>query len=212
MILKVLQAAGLEHDGAEELAHCLLDWIDSDSFFGHPQYGAEDSYYGDLKYPYEAKDKPYESMEELLLVKGMTPALLEQIRPYVTVYGSGQVNMNTAPREVLAALGFSPLGSGTIKRYLAGPDQKEGTSDDNFFLNVLTLAADLDTKGGTPLGNDQKAVLNGLIAASRIGVVSTLFTVRVHAVLEKNGASMDLDAVVDRGGNIRHCYYSRAKL
>lgn len=49
-------------------------------------------------------------MEELALLKGVTPELLIKLRPCVTVYGTDQVdlatkvNVNTAPKEVLAAL------------------------------------------------------------------------------------------------------------
>lgn len=48
---------------------------------------------------------PLQSVEELLAVPGMTPALVEALRPYVTVYTNGSVNVNTASVEVLDALG-----------------------------------------------------------------------------------------------------------
>ena len=42
-----------------------------------------------------------ESLDELLLVNGMTKDIFERIKDYVTVWGSGMVNINTAGREVL---------------------------------------------------------------------------------------------------------------
>ena len=198
---------GSSRERAEEIAYCMIDWMDSDSFFGHPQYGAEAQYYEGLRFPYSPADKPYQLLDEMLLVKGMTPELFEKIRPFVTVYGSGLVNINTAPREVLVALGFSAEGAETLARYRTGADGIEGTGDDNFFTNTAAILTDLTTKGGTPLDATQAVVLASLLSSSRLAVASTTFSVLSHAVLAKNGASLDVEAVVDRQGYVR---YSRA--
>lgn len=61
-------------DMTEEIAHSILDWIDPDS---EPRMGgAESDHYSSLDPPYRAKNGPLESLEELLLVKGVTPELL----------------------------------------------------------------------------------------------------------------------------------------
>lgn len=58
----------------EEIASAILDWIDEDD---DPRaYGAESDYYGTLESPYYAKNAPLESLDELLLVRGVTPELL----------------------------------------------------------------------------------------------------------------------------------------
>ena len=205
-------AAGLPREHAEEAAYCLIDWMDSDSFFGHPQYGAEAQYYESLNHPYTPLNKPFQIVDEMLLVKGMTPELFEKIKPFVTVYGSGQVNINTAPREVLAALGFSEDGVGAITRYRAGGDGLDGTSDDNFFQSTGSIANDLKTKGDKPLEATQEAMLESLLNASRLGVSSTAFRVTSHAVLAKNKASLDVEAVIDRQGNVRYSRASEVRL
>ena len=52
-------------------------------------------------------------MAELIQIKGVTPALMEGVdgrrglADVVSVWGSGQINVNTAGREVLRALGLS---------------------------------------------------------------------------------------------------------
>ncbi len=57
-----------------ELADAILDWLDEDS---EPRpNGAEDEYYGSLSPPYAARNQRLQSLDELLLVRGMTPALL----------------------------------------------------------------------------------------------------------------------------------------
>ncbi len=48
---------------------------------------------------------PFDTVDELRLVPGITPAIFEAMKPYVTVYGTGLVNVNTAPVVVLDAIG-----------------------------------------------------------------------------------------------------------
>jgi type II secretory pathway component PulK len=76
-------AAGLSHSDAEELAYCIIDWRDSDSFFQHPQYGAEDSDYKTEKFAYESKDSKYEVIEELLLVSGMNQEIYDKFKDFI---------------------------------------------------------------------------------------------------------------------------------
>ncbi len=58
----------------EEIADAILDWIDPDP---EPrEYGAEAEYYAALNPPYAPKNGPLETIEELLLVRGVTPQLL----------------------------------------------------------------------------------------------------------------------------------------
>jgi DNA uptake protein ComE-like DNA-binding protein len=57
-----------------DLAAAIVDFRDPDD---NPlPYGAESSYYLGLPHPYRAKNAPYESLMELLLVRGVTPAIL----------------------------------------------------------------------------------------------------------------------------------------
>ncbi|MDR1052668.1 MAG: general secretion pathway protein GspK, partial [Planctomycetaceae bacterium] len=58
----------------EEIADSILDWCDEDA---EPrEYGAEDEYYMALDPPYYTRNEIPESIDDLLLVKGMTPKLL----------------------------------------------------------------------------------------------------------------------------------------
>lgn len=86
----------------------VADWIDSDDL---PRSGgAETPYYRTLKPPYSARNGRLMTLTELSLVKGITPELLGKLRPYLTIFSdqSGSplstVNINTAPKEILAAL------------------------------------------------------------------------------------------------------------
>jgi DNA uptake protein ComE-like DNA-binding protein len=58
----------------EEIADAIIDWIDADDL---PRTnGAEDDYYTGLQPPYHCKNGPLDSLEELLLVRGVTQELL----------------------------------------------------------------------------------------------------------------------------------------
>jgi general secretion pathway protein K len=100
--------------GAEEdPTDAIMDWIDPDDET-RPN-GAESDYYNGLEIPYACKNAPMDSVEELLLVKGITPEVFlgdpEKLQlpmtELLTVYGhpKGRLNVNTAPYEVLQALG-----------------------------------------------------------------------------------------------------------
>ncbi len=58
----------------EEIADAILDWIDTDD--QEREYGTEYQYYACLNPPYAPKNGPMDSIEELLLVRGVTPQLL----------------------------------------------------------------------------------------------------------------------------------------
>ncbi len=58
----------------EEIADAILDWLDENE---EPrEYGAESDYYASLSPGYAAKNGQLETVEELLLVRGVTPQLL----------------------------------------------------------------------------------------------------------------------------------------
>ncbi len=58
----------------EDVADAILDWVDADD--DTRDYGAETDVYLMFSPPYEAKNGPLESVDELLLVDGVTPELL----------------------------------------------------------------------------------------------------------------------------------------
>ncbi len=59
---------------AEQIADAILDWRDGDT---QPRpFGAEAEYYSLLDPPYAVKNGPFDTVEELLLVRGMTADLL----------------------------------------------------------------------------------------------------------------------------------------
>ncbi len=58
----------------EDVADAILDWLDEDD--DPRDYGAEAEYYSTMQPPYGPKNGPLDTVEELLLVRGVTPRLL----------------------------------------------------------------------------------------------------------------------------------------
>jgi type II secretory pathway component PulK len=58
----------------EEIADAILDWLDEDDDLR--EFGAEYDYYQTLEPPYTPTNGPFRSVEELLLVRGVTPDLM----------------------------------------------------------------------------------------------------------------------------------------
>jgi len=95
-----------------ELAQNLIDWVDEDEV--RVRGGNENDYYGAQDPPYQANNLPLFSVDELLLVEGFDPQLVNALRPYVDVFPVVQadgVNANTAPDWVLSLLYHGPPGA-----------------------------------------------------------------------------------------------------
>jgi general secretion pathway protein K len=115
-----LNSVGLSDGEKETIVDSILDWRDEDNF--HRANGAEDDYYRSLPRPYECKDGEFDSVDELLLVRGVTAEIFfDGLKNRFTVYGgdgsanpnrnwrmrrkqSSQININAAPPDVLMAL------------------------------------------------------------------------------------------------------------
>jgi len=122
-LLNLLQnplICNLASDAAEEIVNNLIDWMDSNDTREADLTQKENEIYegtGASKY---CKNWKLDSIDELLLVKGFDSTILyggkdgdkdmSGIIDYITVYRDGpdahKVNVNTAPAEVLVALGF----------------------------------------------------------------------------------------------------------
>jgi len=100
---------GARREDADAIVDAILDWKDGDEV--RRLNGAESDYYMSLPNPYRSKNGAFDTVEELLMVKGMTPEILygnsrqPGIFDFLTVRArGGGINVNSASREVLAAL------------------------------------------------------------------------------------------------------------
>lgn len=183
VIKKLFQiVADLDEMQAQEAAACLIDWRDKDSQLSIPLGSAEDRYYRNLTHSYECKDADFEILPELLLVKEMNQELFNKIKDFVTVYGDGSININTAPKEVLLALGLDDDIVEKILSFRSGEDGIEGTADDNLFEQSSQIAARLSRV--YHLSASQLAELSNTISAQNIGVDSHNFMIKSIAKLD----------------------------
>jgi general secretion pathway protein K len=111
-VVRLLETLGLEREERDVIVGSLQDWRDPNE--EHRLNGAEsDDTYLQLPVPYRSKNNNLDSLAELIQIKGVTAKLLqgEEGRPglaaLTTVRTPGQVNINTASREVLRALAIS---------------------------------------------------------------------------------------------------------
>ncbi|HSB04622.1 MAG TPA: helix-hairpin-helix domain-containing protein [Thermodesulfobacteriota bacterium] len=124
---RIVGQMGLEGEARDVLTDSILDWRDADDLYRIN--GAENDYYQSLKEPYNCKNANLDSIEELLLIRGVTPDLFygkketkkEEggeaeakkedrigLRDIFSIYSIGeQVDINSAAIPVLrVVLGF----------------------------------------------------------------------------------------------------------
>ena len=170
------------------LADAVVDWIDNDDI---PRAGgAESSYYLSLPYAYRAKNDLFDTLDELRLVRGMTAERFEKIKPFATIYSSGRVNINTAPKEVLMALS-------------AGQDAADaGEIGDSAADQIIEYRKGTPFRTARDIGNVSPA-LKDLYSRTRfpdlIDVKGTAF--RVRSTGNVSGTYRTIDAVGLRSGN-----------
>lgn len=114
ILRNLLNNLGTKGEDADIIVDSILDWKDPDDLTR--LNGAETDYYMSLPKPYKARNADFETVEELLLVRGVTPEILygkgdhKGIFNFLTVHSRvNTVNINAAPKEVLAAVpGITP--------------------------------------------------------------------------------------------------------
>jgi general secretion pathway protein K len=154
----------------------MADWIDADSAAG--DMGGEDAFYLAQSVPRLAANAPVLRVAELGVVKGVTPRMLAAILPYVSALPAGTpVNVNTAPREVLAAIVVG-AGDESLEALLADRARKP-------FTTLAEFRARLPD--GTALASD-----------SALSVKSSYFYVTIEA--RQGSTRSQARALLRRGG------------
>lgn len=142
----------LDENAAIALLEAVVDWMDVDdeeSGFN----GAESNYYmsGDL--PYLAANGPFMSVDELRLVRYMTPQLMTFLRAYVTVLPAGEgLNVNTMPpllwRTLNAGDRLEPLSE------LEAQQLAQALPEEGYYKDLAEVTANGELVGGGDLNTD----------------------------------------------------------
>jgi len=103
LLLGLLVSVGLDVAAAEALVDKILDWRDTSPM--KRLNGAKAAEYRAAGYDYQPRNGPFQSVDELRLVMGMTPDIFARVEAAVTVYsGRPRFDPQVAPREALLAL------------------------------------------------------------------------------------------------------------
>lgn len=167
---------------AEEIAAAIVDWRDADSD-ASPNGGVEEPYYETLVERYPCANAPFQAVEELLLVRGVTSELWVKLRDHVTTAGAGQINLNGASAIALQAAGLSAGLAQLAAAYGLGGDGVAGTDDDRAFTSVAAFPVELSQAGAL----SQEQLAEAAAASGALTVDSPLWQVRAasgHRVVE----------------------------
>jgi type II secretory pathway component PulK len=139
----------------DDIASSIMDWLDPDD--DTRTNGAESDYYQTLNPPYNAKNGPLDTLDELLLVKGVTPQLL---------YGN-DANHN----GVFDADEVDAMGNGTVD---------QGWSA---YLTVFTHETNVDASGNPRINlndSDLNSLSDKLIAALGEDMANYIIAYRLY--------------------------------
>lgn len=197
IILKnLLVMRGVAEEQADTIVDSLLDWRDSGDSDAHRLHGAETDYYMSLPIPHAAKNANFDTVEELLLVKGMTSDILfgsgerAGIDSLLTVHANtDKINVNAASRDLLAAL--PGMSTGLADSVVAERQTRD----------IPLAAADLPTLFGQAY-----ATASPYISAGE----SVTFTIESSGFKEREEAAYRIRATVTFSpdiGRYRYVYY-----
>ncbi len=186
----IQNVTGLSELQSGKLATAIYDWRiskeeDSEGFF-------KDVYYDNLQYPYVQKHGNFETLDELLLVKGMSQNIFDQLVHYATIYGNGKVNINTASKPALMVLGLSEGAADKLLQCRQGTDGAEGTEDDYIFLHASDIIVDLQNE---KLNGNEVAEFNELNSTGKITTMSSNYSIRAVGHLLKKDVSKTISCI-----------------
>jgi general secretion pathway protein K len=183
-----------------EKVDAVVDWLDADKEARGVRSGLEDIYYQGLEKPYHAKNGPMFSIDELRLVQDMEIDLFEELKPLLTIYpfstqvvtvkDYGKININTAPKLVIAAL----FNQGYVSNVEDVAKQVIELRDKVPFASVKVFLETLQNSFGIDLEQGIIKDIQGMLAISSD-------TFRVDSEGTVNKSTVKVQAIVDRSGN-----------
>ena len=182
---RFLTASSVDPIDADALSQAIMDWRDADDF--RRLRGAERDDYirdGARELPSNA---PFESVDDLRFVRGMTRAILVRIAARLTVFGSGQINVNKASEAALLSVpGMTHLTAAVIAGAQRGGRRIENLAQ---LMNMLPAPArtalEQDPIGVARLTFDTNEIevrSLGWVKGSPVRVTETAIVTRMGAI------------------------------
>ena len=132
LLVALFEVSGVERHAARRLAAAVADWVSADG--PARDGGAKLAEYRAAGRKYGPANAPLESLDELQLVLGMTPAIMASVRPYLTIHTKSPApDGKRAPLLVQRAIALAarlPAGGATGAQpgpQAANPAQPAGT-------------------------------------------------------------------------------------
>ncbi len=199
---RLMTLLNVDPSDGDIIVDSILDWIGPGELTR--LNGAKSDYYMSLSPPYRAKDAPMDRVDELLLIRGVTPELFHGtpatdrdpaqpgLADVFTTFSTGKVNVNTASPIVLQAmLGLNEVQVQAVLARRDGADGIPGTDDDIPFRTVDEFFA--------TIGKLDAAALQAV--QGQVAVNSSFFTIKSTG--EVGGVKHTILATVHRdNGNI----------
>lgn len=142
--------------------------------------------------------RPFTLKEELLFIEGLTEKEFAEFKDFITVYGNGSVNINTAPEQVFVALGMDENLAQGIVGFRNGNDGKQGTEDDQVFESSAEIVDKL--RSALSFSGDEEAALVALISQNLLTVSSKNLLLEVQTqILNKAAIRYLITMEADKG-------------
>ncbi len=209
VFVSLMKILGIDTDTASTIASSVVDWRDSDSNVFNPPYGAEDSYYSTLEAPYHCQNTNFQSIGELLLVRGMTQEIFQKMKDYIAIFplqansAKNNVNVNTAGEAVLQAL------ANTAVEFVPGTNQADADNlvqkiidyrkgDDKIIATADDQSIDLSRPDQLGLNPPERNLFNYLINNFFV-VKSDYFKIKAQGIYKDKKVKSNITAVIKRG-------------
>lgn len=162
-----------QYSNQPTICSAIIDWTDADEVMApcdplnanKSTEGPEDNYYQTLGLEYQRKNAPYDSIEELRLVRGISddfwanfvdPDPADPRERTLTVWGQGKVNVNAANAQTLLAV----VCSGAPEALVCNDIEQMA-----IFLQAITLARQITA--GAPIFKSPKAFIRAMQGKGR---------------------------------------------
>lgn len=99
---RLLVALRVDAGRADRIAQSIADWRDADDL--HRARGAEREHYERMGAAVLPANAPFTDLSVLRYVNAVTDGVYERVLPYLTLHGTGRINLHAAERPVLLAL------------------------------------------------------------------------------------------------------------
>ena len=115
LLAALFGSVGVDPGKAQSLADAVADFRDADDFLR--ARGAEEGDYRAAGLAWGPKNAPFEAVEELQQVLGMTAETYQRVAPYLTIYSlAGEINPAMAGERVTGILRQTDFGSAYFSR------------------------------------------------------------------------------------------------